>query len=77
MYADKFKLGNFAYKEDVSNLRLTVDTDKDFELSEKIYEKLSPEGQMFYLDDILSLFNNEPALQTINKGVKRSAMYAK
>ena len=74
---DKFKLGNFAYKEDVSNLRLTVDTDKDFELAEKIYEKLSPEGQMFYLDDILSLFNNEPALQTINKGVKRSAMYAK
>ena len=74
---DKFKLSNFAYKKDFSRLRLTVDTEQDFELAEKIYEKLSPEGQMFYLDGILSLFEKEPELMDINKGVKRSAMYAK
>lgn len=73
----KFKLANFAYKKDVSNLRLTVDTEQDFELAEKIYGKLSPKGQMFFLEDILSLFDKEPDLQTINKGVKRSAMYEK
>lgn len=74
---DKFKLANFAYKKNVSNIRLTVDTERDFELAEKIYERLSPEGQMFCLEDILLLFDKEPALQSINKGVKRSAMYEK
>ena len=74
---EKFNLKNFSYKEDISNIRLTVDTDQDFELAEKIYERLTPKEQMFYLDDIISLFNREPALLNINKGVKRSAMYEK
>ena len=74
---DKFKMQNYAYKEDISYMRLTVDTEKDFELAKILYSKLSPHGEMFYLDDILSLFKNEPGLLNINKGVKRSAMYEK
>lgn len=73
----KFKLGNYAYPRDISYLRLTVDTEQDFALAEKIYQKLSPHGEMFYLDDILSLFDKESELQNINKGVKRSALYEK
>lgn len=74
---DKFKLENLAYKEDVSNLRLTVDTEQDFELASRIYSKLSPNGEMFYLEDVLALIKKEPELLEVNKGVKRSAMYEK
>ena len=73
----KFKMKNFAYEEDISFMRLTVDTKQDFDLAEKIYEDLSPEGQMFYLSDIISLFKKKPYLLELNKGVKRSAMYEK
>ncbi|MBR0101276.1 MAG: glycosyltransferase family protein [Treponema sp.] len=72
-----FKCSNFSYKENISHIRLTVDTEQDFHLAEMIYSKLSPKGEMFYLDDILSLFKAEPDLLEINKGVKRSALYAK
>ena len=54
-----FKMQNYAYKEDISYMRLTVDTEKDFKLAETLYSKLSPQGEMFYLDDILSLLKRE------------------
>lgn len=72
-----FKCKNLPYERDVSKIRLTVDTDKDFELAEAIYERLSPNGEMFCLEDILALFDAEPDLLNMNKGVKRSAMYEK
>lgn len=72
-----FKLKNFSYNTDISNFRLTVDTDKDFELAETIYSKLAVNDAMFYLEDILKLFNENPELVNINKDVKRSAMYVK
>lgn len=74
---NKFRMKNFAYEKDISFMRLTVDTKQDFDLAEKIYEDLSPEGQMFYLSDIISLFEKKPYLLELNKGVKRSAMYEK
>ena len=72
-----FKCKNLSYKENVSHIRLTVDTERDFELASKIYSKLSPNGEMFYLEDVLDLIKKEPELLEVNKGVKRSAMYEK
>lgn len=72
-----FKCKNLSYKENVSHIRLTVDTEQDFELASRIYTKLSPNNEMFYLEDILSLIKKEPELLEVNKGVKRSAMYEK
>ena len=71
----KFKCANYSYKENVSHIRLTVDTERDFELAQNIYKKLSPNDEMFYLEDVLALIQKEPGLLEINKGVKRSAMY--
>lgn len=73
--SDKYKMMNYSYKEDLSNIRLTIDSDEDFILAKKIYECLSPNGEMFYLDDILQLFKSHKELLEINKNVKRSAMY--
>lgn len=72
-----FKMKNYAYKEDVSNIRLTIDTKEDFELAKIIYSKLSPNGEMFYLKDILKLLEKEPHLLDLNKNIKRSLMYDK
>ena len=72
-----FRTGNLPYREDISYMRLTVDTGQDLELARKIYSRLSPSGEMFYLEDITALFEREPDLLDINKGVKRSAMYEK
>lgn len=72
-----FNCKNLSYKENISHIRLTVDTEQDFELASKIYSKLSPKGEMFYLEDVLALIKKEPELLEVNKGVKRSAMYEK
>ena len=72
-----FKCKNLSYKENVSHIRLTVDTEQDFELASKLYSKLSPNGEMFFLEDVLALIKKEPELLEVNKGVKRSAMYEK
>ena len=72
-----FKCKNLSYKENVSHIRLTVDTEQDFELASRIYTKLAPNGEMFYLEDVLALIKKEPELLEMNKGVKRSAMYEK
>lgn len=71
-----FKMKNYSYNKDISYLRLTVDSEEDFLLAKKIYKVLSPHGEMFYLNDIMQLFEREPELFQINQNVKRSAMYA-
>lgn len=74
--SSQFKMMNYPYIKDISNIRLTVDSEEDFILAQQIYKKLSQHGEMFYLDDILRLLEKEPQLMQINQNVKRSAMYA-
>lgn len=72
-----FRMMNYSYTKDVSDIRLTVDSKEDFLLAEEIYSKLAPNGEMFYLEDVLRLMEAHPDLMEINQNVKRSAMYAK
>lgn len=72
-----FRMKNLSYSEDVSSIRLTVDTDEDFVFAEEIYCRLSPNKEMFFLEDILSLLKSHPELLKINESVKRSTMYVK
>ncbi len=71
-----FRNQNLSYKENISHIRLTIDTEQDFKLAQKIYQELSPNGEMFYLENILALIKENPELLDVNKNVKRSAMYA-
>ena len=71
----KFKIKNFSYKEDFSNLRLTVDTENDFKLAEEIYNRLYTINNFFGFDEILSLTKSNPDLFNININEDRSAMY--
>lgn len=72
-----FKQGNFAYEDDISALRWTIDTDKDLEMAAIVYEKLYQPGKIFFFGDILDLFEKQPEISNINSHVEKSAMYKK
>lgn len=65
-----FRIGNVAYKQDVSAMRLTVDTAEDFELTKNIFENFS--GIDFTLEDILELKKRKPEIFEINSRFERN-----
>lgn len=69
---DKFKVVNYSYPKDLSSLRWTVDYEEDYEFVLKIFEKLSRDGSIFYMEDILELLHFEPDLLKINAGHVRN-----
>lgn len=68
---DKFKLLNASYDIDLSNLRWTLDTKEDFEFIDAVYQRIYPEKQMFFMDDVLDLLDKEPGLIDINKHIEQ------
>jgi len=70
-HSEIFNLKNVKHEKDLSDLRLTVDEEKDLELIRKIYSKLYKEDDIFYLNDIIKLFKENPELIAINKKVKQ------
>jgi spore coat polysaccharide biosynthesis protein SpsF len=63
----------FYYKNqsDYSKYRWTLDTDEDFQLIKEIYKALYKGVHDFYLDDIISLINEQPSLQLINAHIEQ------
>jgi spore coat polysaccharide biosynthesis protein SpsF len=72
-----FKHTNVAYKTDISYLRWTMDTEKDYKMISLVYKNLYKEGCIFLMDDILEFLKKNPEIEKINMGVKRSTMYSK
>jgi spore coat polysaccharide biosynthesis protein SpsF len=71
-----FKIKNFFNENDVSHLRLTVDTQNDLLLASEIYKRLYENDSYFGLNEILNLAKTETALFEINQKEKRSTMYS-
>lgn len=65
-HPERFKLGEVIFKDDLTNLRLTVDYPEDFQCISRIYEQLHPNNHQFALEDILKLLNEKPELRRIN-----------
>ncbi len=54
------------------DLRLTVDTKEDMKLIKKIYNHLYKDHkQIFYIDEVIKLFNRKPELAKINFNVEQ------
>lgn len=71
-----FKMFNLSNGEDLSYLRWTIDTEKDFEMIKIIYDNLySSDDRIFHMDDILSFLKDNPEVASMNSDVTRSAMY--
>lgn len=72
---DKFNIFNKENKEDLSLLRWTLDYEEDFIFLSKVFQELSPNSEMFYMDDVLNLLRKKPELMEINVGHIRNEAY--
>jgi len=63
---EKFKSGVLRFKEDLSDMRLTVDEPEDFILVEEIYQQMYNVCPNFLIDDVLRLLKNNTSLGKIN-----------
>ncbi len=73
--SDKFKIGSVTCEQDLSELRWTVDYPADLELIRQIFAALYPHNPKFSFSDVLELISQQPRLQRINAGFKRSKLF--
>lgn len=59
-HPESFRLLNVASDQDFSHLRLTVDTQEDFEVVKRIFEHLYPKNPRFTLQDIIAAVKIHP-----------------
>ncbi len=57
------------------DLRLTLDTQEDYNLLCKVFERLYHKDRNFTASDIVNLFQQEPSLKSINKNVTQKELY--
>ena len=62
----RFELGVLLADRDYSQFRWTVDNREDFEVIERIYERLHDEGRPFGMPDVLALLEECPEVATHN-----------
>jgi spore coat polysaccharide biosynthesis protein SpsF len=76
-HPDKFKIRLMHLQNNLSNLRLTVDEEADFELVKWVIEQLYPSNPNFNLSDILTLLKCNPEKFEINSHVKQKNKWHK
>lgn len=77
-HPDLFRLFNVeSGNGDLSQMRWTVDTQRDYEFVKRIFELMDRPGDLFYMEDVLGLLKEHPQLLTINQGILRNEGYAK
>ena len=67
----EFKKKNIFYKENLSNLRLTVDEKIDLKLIKQVYHKLK-KYKNFGVDEINKLYKKDPKIFKINNKIRRN-----
>lgn len=70
-FPKKFKWKSVEQSEDLSSFRWTVDEQADYDLIKTIYERLLPEKPHFRMKDVLQLYEQDPALLTMNAHVEQ------
>lgn len=73
-HPDKFKLLNVSNNKNLSHLRWTLDTIKDFKFISEIYKRLYNENNIFHMKNILKILEKEPELIEINKHVRQKTL---
>jgi spore coat polysaccharide biosynthesis protein SpsF len=72
---ENYSVGYFKSPVNYAGYRLTLDTEDDFALIQKIYSKLYNGKHDFYLSDIVRLFKEDPELIKINQHVEQKKVY--
>jgi len=73
---DLFKVFNFKNESDLSSLRWTMDTNDDFMFMQAVYSNFKNKD-MFYMEDILKLIEQNPDIIKMNSGHIRNEGYFK
>ncbi len=71
-----FKIYNYANITNYSNLRWTVDEEKDLQFVRAIYHKMRPK-LIFSMNDVIKLISRNPKLLNINSNISRDEGYQK
>jgi glutamate-1-semialdehyde 2,1-aminomutase len=74
---DRFRIGSFRNKRDLSSMRWTVDEPDDLEFVRAVYAALYPENSAFATGDVLALLERRPELAAINDRHQRNEGYEK
>lgn len=69
-----FCLANIENSENLSYMRWTVDEQRDLKFVREVYKRLYKEGEIFLMEDILTLLRREPRLMEINRNVKQKRL---
>lgn len=67
-HKNKFKIGSFKSEQDYSSIRITLDTEQDYNLILTIQDYF--QGKEFLLEDILKLLEEKKWLLNINKEIE-------
>ena len=75
-HPEKYRLRNtrFDFPRYVADLRLTVDTEEDFELIRRIFEALYPGNPDFSFADVLEVLRNHPDWIELNRSVRQKSV---
>lgn len=73
-HQERFRVANFAFEQDKSDHRLTVDTQDDFELISRIIGALYPSNNEFTIHDILNLMAHHPEWLEINSHIRQKEL---
>jgi spore coat polysaccharide biosynthesis protein SpsF len=73
-HPETYRIHGIRGEQDYSDLRLTVDTQEDFMLIEKVLSSLYPQKKDFLLPDILQLFQKKPELKKINAHIAQKSI---
>jgi spore coat polysaccharide biosynthesis protein SpsF (cytidylyltransferase family) len=74
-HPELFNLKNVENDMDLSSMRWTLDTQRDYEFTKAIYKRLYVPGKIFLMKDVLKLLNEVPELKEINAGIPRLSGY--
>lgn len=68
---NNIKMEFYKNDKDYSNYRLTLDTEEDFRVISKIYNKLFVNQEYFLLKDVVKFLENNPEIADINKMIEQ------
>jgi len=63
---NSFKIFNFEYTKDLSQMRWTIDYEEDYKFAQKIYQELYNKNKIFLFRDILNLINKKNIINQAN-----------
>lgn len=76
-HPELFRIKNVTHTPDWSNYRLTLDTEEDFVLIEKVIEECKKQGNDFSMNTVIDILTSHPEWLKINNKYERNEGYEK